>query len=313
MASSIIEVRDLVKTFVSPDKKGNLTAVNHLSFSVPEGEIFGLLGPNGAGKTTTLEIIEGLQEPTSGMAMIKGMDTRHQKDAVKRIIGIQLQSSAYYEYLQLGEILELFGSFYGKQVDTDALLDIVDLRDKKKALVKQLSGGQQQRFSICAALVNDPEVVFLDEPTTGLDPYARRLMWNFIESVNKQGKTIVLTTHYMEEAQYLCHRVGIMEGGVIAALDTPERLIARLHSSSKIRFGAQEQFDLATLRSVPGVIDVEKIDHVYTVRVTKGNEVLPNLYKWAEQQRVFMGDLTLKSADLEDAFLELTGKKLEHS
>ncbi|MFZ6036577.1 MAG: ABC transporter ATP-binding protein [Patescibacteria group bacterium] len=313
MASSIIEVRDLVKTFVSPDKKGNLTAVNHLSFSVPEGEIFGLLGPNGAGKTTTLEIIEGLQEPTSGMAMIKGMDTRHQKDAVKRIIGIQLQSSAYYEYLQLGEILELFGSFYGQQVDTDALLDIVDLRDKKKALVKQLSGGQQQRFSICAALVNDPEVVFLDEPTTGLDPYARRLMWNFIESVNKQGKTIVLTTHYMEEAQYLCHRVGIMEGGVIAALDTPERLIARLHSSSKIRFGAQEQFDLATLRSVPGVIDVEKIDHVYTVRVTKGNEVLPNLYKWAEQQRVFMGDLTLKSADLEDAFLELTGKKLEHS
>lgn len=313
MASSIIEVRDLVKTFVSPDKKGNLTAVNHLSFSVPEGEIFGLLGPNGAGKTTTLEIIEGLQEPTSGMAMIKGMDTRHQKDAVRRIIGIQLQSSAYYEYLQLGEILELFGSFYGKQVDTDALLDIVDLRDKKKALVKQLSGGQQQRFSICAALVNDPEVVFLDEPTTGLDPYARRLMWNFIESVNKQGKTIVLTTHYMEEAQYLCHRVGIMEGGVIAALDTPERLIARLHSSSKIRFGAQEQFDLATLRSVPGVIDVEKIDHVYTVRVTKGNEVLPNLYKWAEQQRVFMGDLTLKSADLEDAFLELTGKKLEHS
>lgn len=313
MASSIIEVRDLVKTFVSPDKKGNLTAVNHLSFSVPEGEIFGLLGPNGAGKTTTLEIIEGLQEPTSGMAMIKGMDTRHQKDAVKRIIGIQLQSSAYYEYLQLGEILELFGSFYGQQVDTDALLDIVDLRDKKKALVKQLSGGQQQRFSICAALVNDPEVVFLDEPTTGLDPYARRLMWNFIESVNKQGKTIVLTTHYMEEAQYLCHRVGIMEGGVIAALDTPERLIARLHSSSKIRFGAQEQFDLATLRSVPGVIDVEKIDHVYTVRVTKGNEVLPNLYKWAEQQRVFMGDLTLKSADLEDAFLELTGKKFEHS
>ncbi len=306
-----IVVKDLVKKFPTPDKKGELAAVDHVSFSVGQGEIFGLLGPNGAGKTTTLEIIEGLQRPTSGQTIIKGMDTQQEKDKVKSIIGIQLQSSAYYEYLKLGEILDLFGTFYNRKVDVDYLLGIVDLQDKKKALVKQLSGGQQQRFSICAALVNDPEIVFLDEPTTGLDPYARRMMWEFIKKVNEQGKSIILTTHYMEEAEYLCHRVGIMDMGRIAALDTPRNLVRDLHSSGRIRFGAHEQFDTSSLQEIDGVIDVQKQKNdVYELRVTKGNEVLPKLYKWAEQQGVFMGDLELLSADLEDVFLELTGKKL---
>ncbi|MBI5037539.1 MAG: ABC transporter ATP-binding protein [Candidatus Kerfeldbacteria bacterium] len=307
-----IDVQHLVKKFPSPDTKGELVAVNNISFTVARGEVFGLLGPNGAGKTTTLEIIEGLQEPTSGKTLINGLDTHQQRQEVKRIIGIQLQSSAYYEYLQLGEILELFGRFYGKKVNVDQLLDIVDLRDKKKALVKQLSGGQAQRFSICAALVNDPEIVFLDEPTTGLDPYARRLMWDFIKRVNQQGKTVVLTTHYMEEAETLCHRVGIMEGGIIAALDTPANLIRQLHSSSRIQFGVEGQIDLDSLKAISGVLGVKRNDHgVVTIQVTRGNEVLPSLYKWAEQKHVFMGDLQVISANLEDVFIEFTGKKLQ--
>ncbi len=308
---TIIAVDNLYKEFPFPGKKEKLVAVNHVSFAVEKGEVFGMLGPNGAGKTTTLEIIEGLQDATGGTATINGLDTHTDRERVKRMIGIQLQSSAYYEYLQLGEILDLFGTFYGKRVDVDALLDIVSLRDKKKSLIKQLSGGQQQRFSICAALVNDPEIVFLDEPTTGLDPYARRMMWNFIKKINEQGKTVVLTTHYMEEAQFLCDRVGIMDSGKVVAMDTPRELIQGLKSSARIQFGAHESFDLDTLMSIDGVLTVDRNDHnVYTLRVTKANEVLPSLYKWAEQQRVFMGDLQMLSSDLEDVFLELTGKQL---
>lgn len=308
---SIISVQDLYKEFPFPGKKEKLVAVDHISFDVQQGEVFGMLGPNGAGKTTTLEIIEGLQDATSGTAQINGLDTHTDRDKAKQIIGIQLQSSAYYEYLQLGEILDLFGSFYGKQVDADELLDIVSLRDKKKSLIKQLSGGQQQRFSICAALVNDPEIVFLDEPTTGLDPYARRTMWDFIKKINEQGKTVVLTTHYMEEAQFLCDRVGIMDAGKIVALNTPHQLIQSLKSSARIQFRAEEQFDEGTLRQINGVLDVSKDDQsVYTIRVSRANAVLPSLYKWAEHQHVFMADLQMLSSDLEDVFLELTGKKL---
>ncbi|MFA6525089.1 MAG: ABC transporter ATP-binding protein [Patescibacteria group bacterium] len=308
---SIIEVKGLVKKFKTPDKKGDLIAVNGISFSVEKGEIFGLLGPNGAGKTTTLEIIEGLQDPTSGETLIKGINTHKELSKVKNLIGIQLQSSAYYEFLKLGEILELFGTFYHKAIEPDKLLDIVQLRDKKKALIKQLSGGQQQRFSICAALVNDPEVVFLDEPTTGLDPQARRSMWEFIKKINEQGKTIVITTHYMEEAEYLCNRVGIMDQGKIISLDTPKNLIRNLHSSARINFYADEQFDIDLLKSVNGILEVKNdVNHKYHLKVTQSNEVLPKLYKWAEQNNVFMQELEVVTAGLEDVFIELTGKKL---
>lgn len=308
----VIEVKNLVKKFFSADKKGELVAVSDISFSVGQGEIFGLLGPNGAGKTTTLEIIEGIQQPTSGETYIKGINTHKKLGAVKEFIGIQLQSSAYYEYLQLGEILELFGSFYKKSIAADKLLAIVGLQDKKKSLIHHLSGGQQQRFSICAALVNDPEVVFLDEPTTGLDPQARRLMWEFIKKINAQGKTIILTTHYMEEAQYLCRRVGIMDEGKIVALDTPRNLIHHLKSSARIHFNAEGTFNIQTLERLPGVIGVEQHNnHTYHLKVTKGNEVLPHLYRWAETNRIFMQDLEVVSATLEDVFLDLTGKELK--
>ncbi|MBU0963512.1 ABC transporter ATP-binding protein [Patescibacteria group bacterium] len=307
---SIIVVNNLTKKFKEPNKT-DLIAVNDVSFNVSEGEIFGLLGPNGAGKTTTLEIIEGIQKPSSGETLIKNISTQKDLNKVKNLIGIQLQSSAYYEYLKLDEILSLFGSFYNKSVVPEKLLEIVKLQDKKRALIKQLSGGQQQRFSICAALVNDPEIVFLDEPTTGLDPQARHLMWKFIKKINQQGKTVVLTTHYMEEAEYLCDRVGIMDKGEIIALDTPKNMVRQLPSSARIHFHALEQFDLEKLKSVDGILNVEKNgDNIYHLKVTKSNEVLPKLYKWAEQKNVFMQDLEVISADLEDVFLELTGKKL---
>ncbi len=309
---NVIEVKNLTKKF-KEQNKNDLIAVNDVSFSVSSGEIFGLLGPNGAGKTTTLEIIEGLQKPTSGETFIKGISTQKDLNKVKQIIGIQLQSSAYYEYLKLGEILQLFGSFYKKSVDPDELLSIIDLSDKKNALIKQLSGGQQQRFSICAALVNDPEIVFLDEPTTGLDPQARRLMWKFIKKMNQEGKTIVLTTHYMEEAEYLCHRVGIMDLGNIVVLDTPKNLVRSLKSSARIHFGVHENFDMKTLEAIKGVLSVEQNSNsTYHLKITKSNEVLPKLYKWAEAHNVFMGDLEVSSADLEDVFLDLTGKKLRN-
>lgn len=308
---SIIKVKELTKKFKRPDKKGDLTAVDGISFSVEKGEIFGLLGPNGAGKTTTLEIIEGLQPPTKGETFIKDTSTQKELNKVKNLIGIQLQSSAYYEYLKLGEILELFGTFYNKALSPDELLDIVQLKDKKKAMIKQLSGGQQQRFSICAALVNDPEIVFLDEPTTGLDPQARRSMWDFIKKINDQGKTVVITTHYMEEAEYLCDRVGIMDEGKIISLDTPKNLVRNLRSSARINFYTNEEFEMASLEDIGGVLEVEKNSNdIYHLKITHSNEVMPKLYKWAEKNNVFMQELEVVISDLEDVFLELTGKKL---
>ena len=305
-----IEVQGLKKTFPLPSGKGELTAVDGVSFSVAKGEVFGLLGPNGAGKTTTLEIIEGIQQSTSGTTLINGIDTHKEWQKVKQIIGIQLQSSAYYEYLKLGEILDLFGSFYGKRLAPDELLKIVELTEKKKALIKHLSGGQQQRFSLCAALVNDPEIVFLDEPTTGLDPQARRNMWDLIEKIREEGKTIVLTTHYMEEAEFLCDRVGIMDKGKIVALDTPRKLIHSIKSSARIHFETDARIDFQSLKAVEGVIDVEEEGSRYHVKATVSHEVLPRLYKWAEASQVKLHDLEVISANLEDVFLELTGSRL---
>jgi ABC-2 type transport system ATP-binding protein len=222
-----VEVHDLVHTYQTP--AGPLQAVDHLSFAVEHGEIFALLGPNGAGKTTTLEILEGLRNATAGSAAVLGLDVRRDRAALKRRIGVQLQASSYFQYLTLREILVLFGSFYGHRADADRLLDIVGLTPKRDALVGQLSGGQAQRFSIVAALVNDPELVFLDEPTTGLDPQARRNLWDVIRRINAdEGTTVILTTHYMEEAEVLSDRVAIVDHGRLVALDTPLGLIDQL-------------------------------------------------------------------------------------
>ena len=221
-APPIIVVRDLRKRY------GDLTAVDGVSFEVSDGEVFGILGPNGAGKTTTLEMIEGMRPIDEGGAVIDGVDVRKDPREVKRRIGIQLQSSAFFDELTLVELIDLFGQLYGRDVDPMALLAMVDLTEKAKSQVRTLSGGQKQRFSIASALVNDPRVLFLDEPTTGLDPQARRHTWGLVRRIREEGRTVVLTTHYMEEAEELCDRVAIMDGGKIIALDTPQTLVDEL-------------------------------------------------------------------------------------
>ncbi|MFO0862222.1 MAG: ABC transporter ATP-binding protein [Candidatus Saccharibacteria bacterium] len=218
----IIEVKNLKKEY------GKVKAVRGVSFAVEEGEVFGILGPNGAGKTTTLEMMEGLREVSSGSIDIDGIDVRKNPDDVKEIIGVQLQSSAFFEHLSLVELLKVFRDLYSTRRDPHELLKEVGLSKKAKAQVKELSGGQKQRFSIAAALVNDPTVLFLDEPTTGLDPQARRNLWELVQQIKAKGKTIILTTHYMDEAELLCDRIAIMDNGKIIALDTPQNLIDAL-------------------------------------------------------------------------------------
>jgi ABC-2 type transport system ATP-binding protein len=222
LGAPVIVVRDLRKRY------GTLTAVDGVSFEVAEGEVFGILGPNGAGKTTTLEMIEGMRPIDEGDATIDGVDVARNPREVKRRIGIQLQASAFFDELTLVELLDLFGKLYGRDVDPVALLALIDLTEKAKSQVRTLSGGQKQRFSIASALVNDPRVLFLDEPTTGLDPQARRHLWGLVRRIREEGRTVVLTTHYMEEAEELCDRVAIMDGGKIIALDTPQALVDAL-------------------------------------------------------------------------------------
>ena len=222
LGAPIISVTDLRKQY------GSLTAVDGVTFEVAEREVFGILGPNGAGKTTTLEMIEGMRPIDDGEAVIDGVDVKADPREVKRRIGIQLQSSAFFDELTLVELLHLFGRLYERDVDPMALLDLVDLTEKARSQVRTLSGGQKQRFSIASALVNDPRVLFLDEPTTGLDPQARRHLWGLVRTIRDSGHTVVLTTHYMEEAEELCDRVAIMDNGRIIALDTPDRLVDAL-------------------------------------------------------------------------------------
>ena len=222
MPETIVKVEGLTKRYDS------LTAVDDISFHVSRGEIFGILGPNGAGKTTTLECIETLLAFDAGDVRVQGIDVRTDPLEVKRRIGVQLQSSAFFDRLSLNELLTVFGEIYGRRVDPASILDEVDLRAKLQSKVSELSGGQRQRFSIAAALVHDPPVLFLDEPTTGLDPQSRRHLWGVVRRIKTEGKTIVLTTHYMEEAEELCDRVAIMDHGCIVALAPPHELIARL-------------------------------------------------------------------------------------
>ena len=209
---------------------GDLKAVDGVSFSERSGEVFGILGPNGAGKTTTVEILEGMRSADSGTALINGIDVQKDPRSVKQVIGIQLQSSAYFDRMNLTELLDVMASLYHREIDALGLLEKVQLADRAKAVFKELSGGQQQRFSIAATLVNDPVLLFLDEPTTGLDPQARRHMWGLVKQFKEEGRTVLLTTHYMEEAEELCDRVAIMDHGKIAAMDRPEVLVDALLS-----------------------------------------------------------------------------------
>ena len=225
MSNPIILVRNLHK------KYGDFEAVKGISFDVHEGEIFGLLGPNGAGKSTTLEIIETLREKTSGEVHVNGFNLDKDPSEIKKVIGVQLQTSGYYPNLNLTELLELFGGLYNRKIVAREFLELVNLTDKAKAKYKQLSGGQKQRFSIATTLINEPKIIFLDEPTTGLDPQARRNLWDLVKQIRSRGTTVIITTHYMDEAEILCDRVAIIDSGKIISLGAPDKLIDELVAS----------------------------------------------------------------------------------
>lgn len=299
----IIEVNNLVK------KYGKFIAVNDVSFYVKKGEVFGLLGENGAGKTTTLEMIEGLRKPTSGEIKVLGHDMKNGLQTVKEKIGVQLQSSAYYNFLTLREILDLFGGFYQKRLSADELLGLVNLKDKANARVDKLSGGQKQRFSIVASLVNDPEVVFLDEPTTGLDPVARRSLWGLISDIKARGKTIILTTHYMEEAELLCDSIAIMEKGRVMAIDETHKLVARAQYPVVVTF-ITNKLDKKVFSSL-GKIGV--IENVFA-KVGQFELKLKDETNLDQSIKLIQSlrpeSLTIGRATLEDVFIEITGKNI---
>lgn len=241
MSKTIISVKGLTKLY------GDFQAVKGISFEVSEGEIFGLLGPNGAGKSTTLEIIETLRPKSAGTILVDGFDIDKHPGEIKQIIGVQLQTSGFYPNLNLVELIELFAGMYNRKVDPKVLLDEVNLADKAKNKVKELSGGQKQRFSIATTLINKPRIIFLDEPTTGLDPQARRNLWDLIKRIREAGTTVIITTHYMDEAEILCDRVAIMESGKIIAIDTPDGLIDALVATG---FERPKQVKQANLEDV---------------------------------------------------------------
>ncbi len=305
--SPVIRLTGLVKHY------GDFTAVDHIDLSVIENEIFGILGPNGAGKTTTLEMIEGLREPDGGTIEVAGIDAIRDPNRVKQVIGVQLQTTSLFDHLTVRELISLFAALYNSDTGKariDELLELVSLGDKAGSRANQLSGGQQQRLSIALAIVNDPEIVFLDEPTTGLDPQARRNLWDVISGLRSVGKTIILTTHYMEEAEVLCDRVAIMDHGRIIACDTPLSLIQSLDQDATIRARIDHDVDLDAIRGLPGALDAEVVEGQLSVRTQDVQATLTGLLGIASDLDLRLNNLTTTSANLEDVFLNLTGRSL---
>jgi len=300
----IIQVMNLVK------KYGDFSAVKGIEFQVHKGEVFGLLGPNGAGKTTALEMLVGLRKPDQGTAIIGGFDITREIKKVKEVIGVQLQSTSIFDLLTVEEILHLYASFYPKQVSISSLIEEMQLADKRKSRIKSLSGGQKQRLAIALALVHDPWIIFLDEPTTGLDPQARRMLWDIILLLKKKGKTIVLTTHYMDEAHVLCDRIAIMNQGELIALDTPSRLVKNLQSDSAVEFRFENESNEVELHEVEGVKQVRKQKDVYVLYTDDLQITLTSLIQMAADRQLKLADLQTRTATLEDVFIHMTGRRL---
>ena len=300
-----IRVRDLHKTY------GDTRAVDGISFEVRTGEVFGLLGPNGAGKTTTVEILEGLRPADSGEAAVLGVDTTRQPDVLKPRIGVALQTASLYPKLTVQEVLDLFHSFYAvRGRSTAELIDRFDLGEKRGSRTEELSGGQRQRLAVALALVNDPELVFLDEPTTGLDPAARRALWDVVLELKSQGRTILLTTHYMEEAEVLCDRIAIMDHGRILESGTVKELVGRHFQERAVRFDAIDGLGDERLRAIEGVASMlhengEVVLYTKDVPATIGGVLAA-----AEDVRREPENLTIRRPTLEDVFLALTGRAL---
>ncbi|MCA1011497.1 ABC transporter ATP-binding protein [Halobacillus halophilus] len=304
MTNTMIHVERLVK------KYGNMTAVNGVEFHVSAGEVFGLLGPNGAGKTTTIEMLVGLRKPDDGTAILSGFDIRKQINKVKEVIGIQLQSTSLFELLTVQEIMQMYASFYPTHVSIPELIDEMLLTEKKKDRIKGLSGGQKQRLAIALAIIHDPAIIFLDEPTTGLDPQARRTLWDIIESLKVKGKTIVLSTHYMDEAHVLCDRIGIMDQGNLIALDTPSRLVKDLHSDSAIEFTLPADEDDTFIHQLPRITQVTRRQEWYVVYTDDLQVTLIGLIQHTQEKNIQLQDLQTRTATLEDVFIHMTGRSL---
>ncbi|MBA2700862.1 MAG: ABC transporter ATP-binding protein [Chloroflexi bacterium] len=300
----VIRVRGLRKRY------GDLAAVDGIDLEVAAGEIFGLLGPNGAGKTTTLEILEGLRGPDAGSVSVLGLDVATHAEALKPRIGVSLQTAALYPKLTVSEVIDLFRSFYPRARPTADLIEALELGERRHAQTRVLSGGQRQRLSVALALVNDPELVFLDEPTTGLDPAARRSLWDLVLRLKAEGRSVLLTTHSMEEAEILCDRVAIMDHGRILELGTVDELVSKRFRERAVRFDEVDRLPGADLERLPAVVSVSVENGTTTLYTRDVGATIGALLALADARGVEPHNLAIRRATLEDVFLDLTGRAL---
>ena len=301
-----LDVRGLVKRY------GDVVAVDGLDLAVHAGECFGLLGPNGAGKTTTIEICEGLLAPDAGEVRVLGLDWKRNEMALRERLGVQLQESQFGEKITVEETIRLFRSFYENGLEVEEVLGMVQLEEKRKARVGTLSGGQKQRLSVACALVGDPDLVFLDEPTTGLDPQSRRQLWDLVDRMRQRGRTILLTTHYMEEAERLCDHVAIVDRGKVIALGTPRELIRSLGAEQVVHceLANGDGLPLDAFRVLPGVISARVDAGAYALQVNAAHETIPALLGLLGSHGTSLTELRTHSPTLEDVFVSLTGRHL---
>jgi ABC-2 type transport system ATP-binding protein len=302
--SPVIRVAGLVKRY------GDVRAVDGIDFEVAAGEVFGLLGPNGAGKTTTVEILEGLRTPDGGEANVLGVDVTKGADPLKPRIGVSLQTAALYPKLTVVELIDLFRSFYPRSRPTEELIAALELGERRNAQTRELSGGQRQRLAVALALVNDPELVFLDEPTTGLDPAARRALWDLVRELKASGRTILLTTHYMEEAEILCDRIAIMDHGKILEMGTVDQLISKRFHDRAVRFDRIDSLGETALAALPAVTSVKHDGDEVLLYTRDVAATIGALLELTEANGVEPQNLGVRRATLEDVFLDLTGRAL---
>jgi ABC-2 type transport system ATP-binding protein len=304
LGEPIIQVENLYKTY------GDVQALRGVSFAVEQGEVFGLLGPNGAGKTTTVEILEGMRTPDGGRARVCGMDPERSGERFKETIGAVLQSTSLPDKIRVKEAIDLFASLYRDRANTDELLKRFQLEEKRIAFYSHLSGGQKQRLALAMALVNNPKVVFLDEPTAGLDPQVRREIYEIIEQMKREKKTVLLTTHYIEEAERLCDRVAIIDNGKVIAMGTPRELKQRSAGTTRIEVRLARPLSDGILANMEGVADCREFDGTYVVHSTRPPHTIVALVKQLEGDNNELQSLEMFSPSLEDVFIELTGRRL---
>ena len=301
---AVIHVAGLTKRY------GDLVAVDGIDFDVARGEVFGLLGPNGAGKTTTVEVLEGLRVQDGGTATVLGHDVATEADLLKPRIGVSLQTAALYPKLTVTEVIDLFRSFYANPRSTEELIGALELGERRNARTSDLSGGQRQRLAVALALVNDPELIFLDEPTTGLDPAARRSLWDLVRSLKREGKSVLLTTHYMEEAEVLCDRLAIMDHGHILEMGTVDELVSKRFRERAVRFDDDPALADDVLAALPAVASVKHDDDAVLLYTLDVAATIGALLSVAEARGVEPKNLGVRRATLEDVFLDLTGRAL---